>query len=382
MDIRIESLSSQSSQANYLKQGKKVAWVGAVVNLSLALFKLMIGYFGRSQALIADGVHSFSDLICDFLVLMAAKYGNAEADEDHPYGHYRIETLITLALGCMLLLVGMGIAVDAAFDMAHAEFQKPSVWTVVVAVVSILANESLFFYTSKIANLLDSNALRANAAHARSDSLASVVVLVGLVGALLGWEFLDAVAAIVVSLIIIKMGLHSAWHSLSELADKGLDEENLSAMREEILKTEGVLAMHQLRTRQMGSRAYLDVHILIPPYSSASEGHQIAERVHVGLTRKFPNLFDMTIHVDVENHPEVLPENLLMTREELKQKLDPYFDFKIQEMDLYYLKNQIEIRLILPLEGLSKFSQDFLESKIKQALTELKVVKNIQVVFA
>ncbi len=375
MDIQLNS-----SKERY-QRGRQVAWVGAVVNFGLAVFKLLIGYFGRSQALMADGVHSFADLICDFLVLMAAKYGNADADEDHPYGHYRIETLITLALGSILIFIGIGIGIDAAFDIAHGNFAKPSIWTVLVAMVSIVSNEGLFFYTQKVANQLDSNALRANASHARSDSLASVVVLIGLIGALKGWLFLDAVAAIVVSFIIIKMGLHWAWHALSELTDKGLDEQDLTPMREIILKTEGVLAMHQLRTRKMASRTYLDVHILIDPYNSASEGHQVAERVHVKLTQKFPDLFDMTIHVDVENHPEILPDHLLLTRSELTQELLKYFDFKIKNMDLYYLQNQIEVRLFLSLEVLSKISQPELEKICSECVRKIPILKSIQLGF-
>ncbi len=314
--------SSKTSSQVRADQGKKVALVGALVNFGLAILKLLIGYFGRSQALIADGVHSFSDLICDFLVLIAAKYGNADADEDHPYGHYRIETIITLSLGLILILIGVGIAIDAAFDLAHQDLKMPSHWTVWVALVSIIANEGLFFYTRKIANQIDSSALKLAASHARSDSLASLVVLVGLIGAFFGWLFLDAVSAIIVSLIIIKMGLTGAWHALLELTDQGLNNADLLEIKTIILNTEGVLAMHQLRTRKMSSKTYLDVHILIAPYTSASEGHQIAERVHVGLVQKFPTIFDTIIHVDVENHPEVLPENLLLSRSEILEKLE------------------------------------------------------------
>lgn len=378
------SIHAPHSSKERSRLGKQVALVGAVVNLALALLKLLIGYFGRSQALIADGVHSFSDLICDFLVLIAAKYGNADADEDHPYGHYRIETIITLALGLMLFLTGVGIAVDAAFDIAHQDFHVPSYWTLWVALISILANEFLFFYTRKIANQIDSSALRVNAAHARSDSLASIVVLVGLIGALLGWLFLDAVAAIVVSLIIIKMGLKGAWGALLELTDQGLGHENLLEIQEIILNTEGVLAMHQLRTRKMASRIYLDLHILIPPYASASEGHQIAERVHVGLVKKFPNIFDTTIHVDVENHPEVLPEKLLPTRSEFLNSLINCFEGKlklsdIHHLNLYYLNNHLEAQLCLKKSLNKDFNLDLSQAlKSIPGLAKIELMHHVQ----
>lgn len=355
-------LSIMSSADRY-QQGKQVAIVGALVNFGLAILKLLIGYFGRSQALIADGVHSFSDLICDFLVLIAAKYGNADADEDHPYGHYRIETIITLSLGLILIFIGVGIAIDAAFDLAHQNLKMPSHWTVWVALISIIANEGLFFYTRKIAHHIDSSALKLAAVHARSDSLASVVVLVGLIGSFFGWVFLDAVAAIIVSLIIIKMGLKGLWNALLELTDQGLNNADLLEIRRIILDTEGVLAMHQLRTRKMSSKTYLDVHILIAPYTSASEGHQIAERVHVGLVQRFPTIFDTTIHVDVENHPEILPENLLLTRSEFLEKLKDKLDLlEIRALNLFYLNNQLEAHLCLSLnylnqQGLEKLNQ-------------------------
>jgi len=264
------------------------------------------------------------------------------------------------------------------------------VWTILVAIISIGANEFLYFYTRKIASYLNSSALHANASHARSDSLASMIVLIGLLGALWGWYFLDAIAAIVVALIILKMGLKAAWKSLAELADQGLNLKDIEIFKQIILNTEGVLSMHQLRTRQMGGRIYLDVHILINPYTSASEGHQIAERVHMGLIGTNKDLFDVTIHVDVENHPETQLQDLLLTRSEVQKKLFYLEKLKyflkpenIIFMDLYYLNQKIEIRLVLKLEILisEKIELKKIKADLNSALLNIPEIRCIRVSF-
>lgn len=367
--------------------GKRVALVGACVNFLLAILKLVVGYFGRSQALMADGVHSFSDLICDFLVLIAAKYGSAEADEDHPYGHQRIETLITLALGLILMIVGVGVAIDACIDIAHHRLEVPSYLTVVIAFISIIANEGLYFYTMSRANQINSDVLRASAAHARTDSLSSLVVLAGLVGSILGWTFLDAIAAIIVALLIIKIGFEWAFKAIVELTDKGLDEDVLAEIRRTILNCEGVLQMHQLRTRAMASQTLLDVHILIRPYTSASEGHQIAESVRVALDKTFPHITDSTIHVDVENHPEALPPRLLPSRQEVLDLLMPKWASMISQqdirhVDLYYLHGAIEMRLCLSLQLLHEHEHATLVACVNDSIEASPDMASIKLSFA
>lgn len=366
--------------------GKKVAQVGAVVNFLLAVFKLFLGFVGRSQALMADGVHSLSDLICDLLILVAAKYGSADADDNHPYGHRRIETIVTTFLGVILVLIGIGIAIDATMDIAHHHLEKPDWFTAVVAFVSIIANEGLYYYTLRGAKKVDSDMLRANAMHARADSLSSLIVLIGIIGSLLGWTFLDAIAAIIVSLFIIKMGVSWSWKALAELSDEGLSEEDLTNIRRTIMEQTGVLQMHELRTRKMGGKAFLDVHILIKPYTSASEGHRIAEGVRVALMTQFDHLEDLLIHIDVENHPHDLPEFLPPDRNELMEELLPKWQSILDKSDirriqLHYLHQQVEIELCLSLQVLKHHDDISLRKAFEDSISKNSHIRKITLSF-
>lgn len=366
--------------------GKRVALVGAVVNLLLAGFKLVLGFFGRSQALMADGVHSLSDLICDLLVLIAAKYGSLDADDNHPYGHRRIETIVTSILGAVLILVGLGIAIDACMDIESHQFAKPDFYTAVVAFVSIVANEGLYFYTRHAARKINSDVLMANAHHARGDSLSSLIVLVGIIGSLMGWTFLDAIAAVIVALIIIKMGVGWTWKSFAELSDEGLSEDDLKDIRRTIMAQPGVLHMHQLRTRKMGGQALLDVHLLIRPYTSASEGHRVAEGVQFALMNRFKDIEDMTIHVDVENHDDDIPDRLLPTRDDIQLKYEARWEAIVPKSDirrlvLHYLHQKIEVEITLSLALLKTRDDASLRTLFEQSVDADPDIRKITVSF-
>jgi len=186
-------------------QAKKVTLIGAVVNALLGIVKLVGGFLFHSHALVADGVHSFSDLITDVMVLFASKYGSLDADDTHPYGHQRIETAATLLLALLLILAGFGIAWDAFDELIHATSTVPDWLSVPVICISIVANEILFHYTRHIGNKINSQLIIANAWHHRSDAASSIIVLLGLIGSLSGYVYLDALAAIIVGLMIIKI---------------------------------------------------------------------------------------------------------------------------------------------------------------------------------
>ena len=187
-------------------QAKKVTLIGALINALLGCIKLIGGLFFHSHALAADGLHSFSDLITDAMVLFASKYGSQDADDSHPYGHQRIETAATLFLSLILALVGAGIAWDSIYEMIHHTHTVPNSLTIPIAIISILANEGLFHYTQVIGRRIQSDLIFANAWHHRSDAASSIVVLFGLIGSLAGFVYLDALAAIVVGILIIHMG--------------------------------------------------------------------------------------------------------------------------------------------------------------------------------
>jgi len=279
------SLLDQTSPERF-RASRQVTLVSLAANLLLAVAQAIIGTIGHSQALVADAVHTLSDLITDFLVLFALFHSRKAADEQHPYGHGRIETAVTMILGIMLLLVGVGIAVQAGWRLATTQaFIVPDVSTLWVAGITLVAKEGLYQYTVRTAKRFDSDMLRANAWHHRSDAVSSLVVLIGIAGSMLGFAYLDAVAAIVIAVMIGKVGVELAWKALQELVDTGLSQARLVEIRRLIESVSGARDLHLLRTRRIGGEALVDVHVLVDNKLSVSEGHQISETVGRGFAR-------------------------------------------------------------------------------------------------
>lgn len=334
---------------------RRVTLVSVVWNLVLTVAQIVIGFVGHSQALVADGLHTLSDFFTDFMVLFALKHGRKDADQEHPYGHARIETAVTMILGIMLVVVGAGIAINAGIRLSSAQsFIIPSAMTLWTAVITLAAKEALYRYTMVVAVRFDSNMLRANAWHHRSDALSSLIVAAGIGGSLLGFGYLDSVAAIIVALMVAKVGIELAWRSLRELVDTGLATDDLQTIRKVILSISGVKALHLLRTRHVGEQALADVHIIVDDHLSVSEGHQISETVRVKLIKEIASLADVTVHIDTEedvNGPS--GDAGLPLRDELQQRLDKYFrDIpearQIEHITLHYLNGRIDIELLLP----------------------------------
>ncbi len=333
-----------------------VTVVGSVIDLLLGLAKLVVGFVAHSQALIADGVHSLSDLATDFFVLYAAKHASREADEDHPYGHGRIETVATVALGVALILVAAGLAVDAVLRLRTPEkLLVPEFAALVVAAISIVSKEAIYHYTMYVARKYRSKMLQANAWHSRSDAISSVVVLVGVGGAMLGVTWLDAVAAVGVAGMIAKIGWDLAWHGTQELVDKGLEPEEVERIRRAILGVDGVRELHLLRTRRMGPDVLVDVHIQVDPRLSVSEGHHISEAVRSRLVEGFDEVADVMVHIDPENDEDGPCCKGLPLRRELRDKLAALWGgipeaARIRDMHLHYLGGKVYVDLVLPAE--------------------------------
>lgn len=301
---------------------RRVTLLGSALDLVLGVAKLLGGWFGHSQSLIADGVHSLSDLATDVAVLIAAKHAHAEADEEHPYGHARIETAATVGLGAVLVLTGVGIGFDAVSRLFGSEpLDVPAVWALSIALVSVVSKELMYHYTMRYARRLDSPMLRANAWHTRSDAASSIVVIIGIGGALLGFAYLDAVAAIVVGVFIAKIGYGFAASSFRELVDTGLKSERLQQIRDIALATPGVHDLHMLRTRRMGGKAFVDVHIILADGKiSVSEGHFISEGVRARLIKQMSEVEDVTVHIDPEDD-EINPRIASISRVELEERV-------------------------------------------------------------
>ena len=335
---------------------RRVTLVGAGVDLVLALAKVGGGLAAQSQSLIADGVHSVSDLVTDLLVLLAAKLARGKPDADHPYGHERIETAATVALGMVLILIGAGIAFDSFRRLFHPEeLQTPAWWAMAIAAVSVAFKEAVYHYTMRAARRFRSRLLEANAWHARSDAASSLVVIVGVGGALLGLGYLDAVAAVIVSWMIGRMGYRLALRSVEELIDTGLEPEQVEAIRAALMEVGGVRDLHMLRTRQMGPKSLVDVHVLLDdPKLSVSEGHQISETARAELIRKFRDVEDVTVHIDPEDDEDVTPGRHLGLRGEIEARLRAAWvgvpeAEAIRRITLHYLGGRIEVEVELPL---------------------------------
>lgn len=335
---------------------QKVVLRGLFVNAALAAGQLTAGVFGRSAALVADGFHTLSDLLSDTLVLVAAHFGAQAADEDHPYGHARIETAGTFGLSLVLVGTGVGIALHAAAALsAPTRLARPDFLALAMACAAIGIKEGLFRYMRRAGTRLDSELLHANAWHYRTDVFSSVVVAVGVAGSMLGVRDLDAVAAIGVAILIVRMGAMLGWQAMRELVDTGLDAEKLGRIRRVILSIDGVRTLHLLRTRRVGGRAFVDVHILVDGTVSVSEGHQISEMVRVALMRHVNDIADVVVHIDSEDDEHAATNARLPLRAEILTRLDRYFvgieaAGAIQSVMLHYLRGRIVVELQLPLD--------------------------------
>ena len=335
----------------HFNAAQRVTWVSIVVNVFLTILQIVVGVFGKSQALIADGLHSLSDLLCDFLVLLANRHGARDADDEHPYGHARIETATTLALGLILLVVGAALFWGAVQRLQNpSALQKVHVATLWIAILTLAGKEALFRYMLSVARKLRSQMLEANAWHARSDAASSLVVVAGIAGNLLGFTSLDLLAAVLVAVMIARMGWQQARQAASELIDTSLDKNEVEAIRRTLLDTPGVLGLHELRTRRMGDRGLVDAHVLVDPRISVSEGHYIAELAR-GRVLKHHDALDVIVHIDPEDDSISAPNIHLPPREALLRHLEARLGGALpvpEQVILHYLDGRVEAEVYLP----------------------------------
>lgn len=288
---------------------KRSTWVSVVVNVFLTITQVVAGIFSGSQGLIADGIHSLSDLVADFVVLFANHHSQKGPDDDHHYGHQRYENAASLVLGGLLLAVGIGMLWSAFQKIQQPELiQQVKIIALWVALGALVAKELLFRYMLAVANRVRSSMLIANAWHARSDAAASLVVAVGIIGNLMGYHMLDPLAAMIVGFMVTKMGWGFAWDALHDLMDRAVDEESLNGIRLTLTETPGVLGWHDLKTRKMGDLILVDVHLEIDAYMTVEQGHDIALEARRRVMERYPVLNVMT-HVDpAKVNPEIFAE--------------------------------------------------------------------------
>ncbi len=347
----MSSVPAPPAASDRQRATQRVTWVSIAVNLLLTLLQIAVGYWGRSQALMTDGLHSASDLLSDFLVLFANRHGSRGADANHPYGHARIETAATLVLGAMLAVLGLLLLWGAGVRLQDpAALQPVHVATLYIAALTLVGKELLFRYMMAVAKRLRSQLLVANAWHSRSDAASSLVVLAGIAGNLAGYRFLDLVAALLVAFLIVRMGWKMAFQALSQLIDTALSEEEVQAIRTTLETTPGVRGLHELRTRRMGDQALVDAHVLVDPRISVSEGHHIAERARKRVLENH-DVLDVMVHVDPEDDALVKPSAHLPARDELVGRLRAGLGDALpppRRVLLHYLDGKVEAELLLP----------------------------------
>ncbi|MDI3325377.1 cation diffusion facilitator family transporter [Pontibacterium granulatum] len=312
-----------SRELSQQKAAERVTLVGAILDLVLGIAKIIVGLVSHSSALIVDGVHSLSDLVTDGLVVVVLRISHQEPDEDHPWGHGRFETVGTVVLGCVLIAVAGAMAFESAkLLFAETTPLMPEWPALVIAALSILGKEWIFHYTMRVGREIKSDLIIANAWHSRTDALSSVVVLIGVAGAMMGIWWLDALAALIVSVIVGKIGWEMTWDSIKELVDTALPEERVQAYRKVVMQVEGIVSVHSFKSRKMAGQSQLEMHIQVPPTLSASEGHYIGDTAVCRLQDAFQDIGHVIFHIDTYNDETDQVCKTLPLRGEIQQTIN------------------------------------------------------------
>lgn len=282
-----------------------VTLVGSAVNAVLILLKFIAGFLGRSSALVADAVHSLSDFISDIIVLVFVRIAGKPKDKGHDYGHGKFETLATMIIGILLIVVGLGLmikGVEAVIRSAHGEeLPRPTMLALIIALASIISKEWLYHYTIRKGRKLDSAAVMANAQHHRSDAVSSLGTLIGIAGAMfLGekWRILDPIAAIVVSVFIVKSGYDIVKPCISELLEASLPEDKERKIEELVMGVPGIVFVHNLRSRRIGNGIAVDLHAKMDGDMPLSEAHEKATAAENAIRNVFGENSIINIHME------------------------------------------------------------------------------------
>jgi len=281
-----------------LRRIRNITLWGVGVNSFLIILKLSIGIRIQSSALIADGVHSISDLFTDFIILVGARLSNRPPDDSHPYGHSKIETIASQFVAVILLAAGGMFVWTAASNIFSGKKNFPGIFMLLVAAVSVVSKEALFVLTRKVSKLTQSPALYANAWHHRSDSFSSMAVLLGGFAGLLGWGHADHAATIVIGFMIAGVGGKIFYEGMIELTEHSVDEESIRVIGNVLSEEEGVLHWHALRTRRLGAEVFVDVHILVDPNLSVSRGHEISMKVEKKVKESLSHPVNILVHIE------------------------------------------------------------------------------------
>lgn len=280
-------------------EATKVTLMSIMWNIILTLIKLFGGLIGKSNAMVADGLHSASDIISSVGVLIGNKIAKTPHDKEHNYGHEKAETLVSFLLSMLLIYVSLKISINGVNSLLHAEdIQVPTILPLIVSIISIGIKEYQYRITIKVANKINSPSLKADAWHHRSDALSSVAAFIGIGGSLLGFKILDPIATIIVGLFVAKVGFDIFKDAVNELMDYSIDEDNENQIISIADKTQGVLNIGELRTRKHGSMAYVDLTICVNKDLTVLEGHEIANKLEISILEQLQIVKGITVHVE------------------------------------------------------------------------------------
>jgi len=288
-----------SEPATFTDRVRFAGWIGLLVNLGLVAFKFAAGWFGHSQAVLADAVHSFTDTATDIIIILGVRYWSAPADEDHPHGHRRLETLVTVVIGLVVAAAAIGIGWDAVRSFGGPS-HPPGAIALVAAVLSIAVKEGLYHWTARVARRTGSAALKANAWHHRTDSLSSIPVAAAVAVAMIDHRFavVDRIGALVVAVFILHAAIRIIRPALDQLVDTGAPAEQRRDLETLALEVEGVEDAHALRTRYVGPDLAVDLHVEVEPELSVAEGFEIARRVKRELKEHGPGVADVVVQIE------------------------------------------------------------------------------------
>ena len=286
---------------NFFKDGIKITLIGVVVNVLLVISKLFIGIFGKSYALIADGMHSLSDIVTDIGLLIGLNVAGKPRDKNHLYGHGKIDNYIAHVLGIFIISAGVSIGYYSLRTIFKSEnFSSPSYFTVIAALISVVSKEILFRVTMRVGKRIGSTSIQANAWHHRSDAISSLAALIGITFAVITPRFaaFDKITSLIIAGFVVQVGLSITFRAFKDLVDTAPPPGVLEEAKAVAEQTDGVINAHDLRARYYANSVYFDLHITVSPDISVKEGHDIAKKVEYSLLNRVKDVIDVTIHVD------------------------------------------------------------------------------------
>lgn len=360
--------------ASRARAKRRVTWAGAAVNLPLALGKIAAGLLGQSAALVADGVHSLADLATDVAVLWALGHSARAPDREHPYGHGRFETLVTLGIAAVLVVTALGILVDAAGRVLAATGpERPTALALVAVLVALAAKEALYRMTLRVGRRTGSTLIVANAWHHRSDAASSVVAALGIGAAMAGWPGFDAMAAAAIALMLIWIGWKQGRPAVAELVDEQATEADRAALRAQLARSAGVEGVRHLRMRQHGAALVADASLLVDPRLTVTEGHRIAEAARADAIRAIPALGQLVLHVEPMGHAEGYGAEAAPLRGEIEGAIRALMaeaapGASIEELRLGYFAEGLTVEIVTCLPEATRMDQAGIERQMEARL--------------